>query len=134
MPEILAYTRHGAAQVTPLIVEQLLHKLPMLKAEFTQIHAPKYPHLVNQLEFLADVVEDCTEGAYKDLPFVTYAAAIFALIYAHKKIDMIPETLPIPGHADESSIVRAVLLDHEGALRAYALLEGLDWKKITTRA
>ena len=54
-------------------MKNLLHRLPLLKAEFTQIHAPKFPHLVDQLEFLADVVEDFAEGAYQDIPYTAAA-------------------------------------------------------------
>ncbi len=133
MPEILLFAQHGASKITPRIIEDLMHKLPLLKVEFTQIHAPKYPHLVDQLEFLADVVEDCMEGAYKDLPYVALAGAAFALIYVHKQQDLIPDSLPEFGMADDSLIVRAILTDHERDLKAYAACLGFEWAGITTK-
>jgi uncharacterized membrane protein YkvA (DUF1232 family) len=101
--------------------------------EFTQINAPKFPHLVDQLEFLADAVEDFAEGAYKDLPYFAFAEAVFALTYAHKKIDIIPDLLPEIGRADDSSIVRAVLIQNERAFEKYAETQGFNWKKITSK-
>ena len=68
MAEIVKFVRHGAAQVTPKILDGIHRKLPMLKMEFAQINAPKFPHLVEQIEFLADVVEDFVEGADKEMP------------------------------------------------------------------
>src|SRR5512139_997267 len=105
MPEFINFVNHGASLITPKIVEKVLRQLPLWKAEFTQINAPKYPHLFNQLEFLADAVEDFAEGAYKDLPYVAFAQAVFALTYAHKKCDIIPDALPHLGRGDDSNVV-----------------------------
>jgi uncharacterized membrane protein YkvA (DUF1232 family) len=134
MPEIVDFVNRGAAQITPRLVDTLLRKLPLWKAEFAQIQAPKFPHLVGQLEFLANLVEDVAEGAYKDLPYVALAAAVFALIYAHRKVDLIPDSLGDLGRADDSSVVRAVLIQHEKALAKYAASQGLDWGRITSKA
>jgi hypothetical protein len=68
MSEIVNFVNRGAAAITPAIADKVLRQLPQWKLEFTQIYAPLFPHLVDQLEFLADAVEDAAEGAYKDLP------------------------------------------------------------------
>lgn len=133
MPEIAEFVNRGAAQITPAIVQTVLRKLPLWKAEFTQINAPKYPHLVRQLEFLADVVEDAADGAYKDLPYVTLAGAVFALAYAHNKLDLIPDTNLEFGRADDSAVVRAVLIKHEKSLSRYAASRGTDWMRISSK-
>lgn len=111
-----------------------MHKLPLLKAEFTQIHAPKFPHLVDQLEFLADVVEDVMEDAYLDLPYEALAMASFALIYVHKQMDLIPDSIPVWGLLDDSLVVRSALLEHEQDFQAYAAVLGFDWSIVTTKA
>ena len=132
MSEFVAYVNHGASLVTPRVVENVLRQLPLWKVEFTQINAPKYPHLVDQLEFLAAAVEDFAEGAYKDLPFFAVAEAVFALTYAHKKVDLIPDFLPSLGRADDSSVVRAVLIQNERSLAKYAEATGVNWSEITS--
>ncbi len=134
MSEIVKFANHGAAAITPAIAEKVLRHLPQWKLEFTQIHAPKFPHLVDQLEFLADAVEDAVEGAYKELPYIAVAQAVFALIYAHKKVGIIPESVLELGRADDSSVVRAVLIQNEKAFAIYAGKQGLDWRKITSQA
>lgn len=133
MPEIAKYVNHGARLITPAILEKVLRQLPFWKIEFTQIHAPKYPHLVTQLEFLADAVEDFAEGADKELPYVAVAEALFALMYAHKKVDIIPDFMALLGHADDSSVVRAVLIQNEKAFAAYAARQKRDWNRITSK-
>ena len=134
MPEIAKFVNHGATTITPAVAEQVLRHLPQWKLEFTQITAPKFPHLVDQLEFLADAVEDAIEGAYKDLPFVAVAQAVFALIYAHKKMGVIPDSILDLGRADDSSVVRVVLIQNEKAFAIYAGKQGVDWRKITSQA
>jgi uncharacterized membrane protein YkvA (DUF1232 family) len=133
MPEIVDFVRRGAATISPAMVEKLLRHLPQWKLEFTQIHEPLFPHLGEQLEFLADAVEDTVEGAYKDLPFIALAQASFALIYAHKKVGIIPDSVLSLGRADDSSVVRAVLIQNEKAFAAYATSRNRDWAQITSQ-
>ena len=131
MGEITNFVARGAAMITPKTLKSVHKKLPFLKLKFTEVDAPAYPHLVDQLEFLASALEDAMEGAYKELPFSTIAQATFALLYAHKKVGVIPDSLLDLGRADDSSVVRAVLIQNEKALGAYASTQGIDLKKIT---
>ncbi|HEY5044007.1 MAG TPA: hypothetical protein VIK53_18700 [Verrucomicrobiae bacterium] len=133
MSEIAKFVNRGATAITPYVAESVLRHLPQWKLEFTQINAPKFPHLVDQLEFLADAVEDAIEGAYKELPFVAIAQSVFALLYAHKKMGVIPESVLELGRADDSSVVRAVLIQNETAFAVYAGTQGVDWRKITSQ-
>lgn len=133
MPEIAAFVNRGAATITPAMVENVLRHLPQWKLEFTQIHEPLFPHLADQLEFIADVVEDMAEGAYKDLPYQTFAQAVFSLIYSHKKVGIIPDSVLNLGRADDSSVVRAVLIQNEKVLALYAAAQGKDWSQITSQ-
>jgi uncharacterized membrane protein YkvA (DUF1232 family) len=133
MSEIAKFVNNGAASITPGVAEKVLRQLPQWKLEFTQIHAPLFPHLVDQLEFLADAVEDALEGAYKELPYSALAQALFALVYAHKKVGIIPDSILSLGYADNSSVVRAVLIQSEKAFAIYAGTQGVDWQKITSQ-
>jgi len=133
MPEIAKFVNGAAASITPSIAEKVLRQLPQWKLEFTQISTPQFPHLVDQLEFLANAVEDAVEGAYKDLPYTAVAQSVFALLYAHKKMGIIPDSILELGRADDSSVVRAVLIQNEKAFAAYASAQGLNWQKITSQ-
>ena len=74
-------------------MDKVLRALPQWKLEFTQIYEPLFPHLGQQLDFLANAVEDFAEGAYKELPFYAVAQATFALVYTHKKVGIIPDAV-----------------------------------------
>ncbi|HZL41935.1 MAG TPA: hypothetical protein VFD66_01495 [Verrucomicrobiae bacterium] len=133
MPEIVEFVNRGAAAITPAVVDKVLRALPQWKLEFTQIYEPLFPHLGNQLDLLANAVEDFAEGAYMELPFYAIAQATFALIYAHKKVGIIPDAVLNLGRADDSSVVRAVLITNEKAFAIYAADQDLDWTKITSQ-
>ena len=134
MAEIAEFVHNGASRITPQVLKGVHRKLPYLKVEFATINAPKFPHLVDQLEFLADVVEDFADGKADDLPYITIAAAAFALIYAHRQLDLIPNSIPDIGHADDSAVVRAVLIEHERVLSDYAANHHINWARVTLRA
>src|SRR3974377_2506068 len=123
MAEIVEFVNRGAASITTAMVDKLLRHLPQWKLEFTQIYEPLFPHLVDQLEFLADAVEDTAEGAYKELPYQAFAQAVFALIYSHKKVGIIPDTVLNLGRADDSSGVRAGLLSNKKTFATHAVSE-----------
>ena len=133
MPERRYVVNRGAASITPGVVEKVLRHLPQWKLEFTQIYEPLFPHLVDQLEFLADAVEDTAEGAYKDLPYSAFAQAVFALVYAHKKVGIIPDSVLNLGRADDSSVVRAVLIQNEKSFAIYAAAQNTEWSKVTSQ-
>lgn len=132
MSEIVDFVNRGASAITPAMLDKVLRQLPQWKLEFTQIYAPLFPHLVDQLEFLVDAVEDTAEGAYKDLPYFAVAEAVFALVYARKKVGIIPDTVLNLGRADDSSIVRAVLIQNEKAFAIYAASQNVDWSRVTS--
>jgi uncharacterized membrane protein YkvA (DUF1232 family) len=80
------------------------------------------------------LVEDFSERAVNDIPYTVVAHAAFALIYAHRAVDLIPDSLPELGHADDSAVARAVLILYEKQLRDYADSRDLDWSTITSQA
>jgi uncharacterized membrane protein YkvA (DUF1232 family) len=129
--EIVNLVHRGTASITPNILKGVHKKLPFLKLKFTEFDDPAFPHLSDQLEFLADVVEDFAEGVEEDLPYATVAASVFALLYAHRQLDLVPDAIEEAGLADDSAVVRAVLVEHEKVLAAYAERHKMKWDAIT---
>ena len=133
MGEIVKFVHNGAGRITPNILKGIHKKLPMLKLEFANIEDSVHPHLPEQLEFLANVVEDFAVSLAEDLPYVTVASAAFALVYAHRQLDLIPDSDPEFGHADDSAVVRAVLIEHEKVLSNYAAKHKKSWSSISVK-
>jgi len=132
MAELADFVRRGAARVTPQVLRGVYKKLPMWRVEFAQLEAPNYPHLGGQLQFLANVVEDFADGKGDELPYVAVAGACYALIYAGKQNDLIPDSIPDMGLADDSGVARVVLIEHERVLANYAEKLGMNWRAIGT--
>ncbi len=134
MAELVDFVHRNAGKITPQILKRVYKKLPMLKLEFTQLHAPSFPHLIPQLQFLANVVEDFVDGKAEDIPLVTVAGACFAIIYAQRQWDLVPDPLPDLGRTDDSGVVRVVLIENERILSEYAERQGLNWRTISVEA
>jgi uncharacterized membrane protein YkvA (DUF1232 family) len=134
MAELAEFVHNGVARITPQILRGVYKKLPMLKVGFAQIHAPNFPHLVTQLQFLANVIEDFVDGKADELPFVTVAGACYAVVYAQRQWDLIPDCIPELGMSDDSSVVRVVLIENERVLAKYAEKLGLSWRSISVKA
>jgi uncharacterized membrane protein YkvA (DUF1232 family) len=133
MGEIVKFVHNGASKITPKILRGIHKKLPLLKLEFADLNDPKFPHLAEQLVFLANLIEDFVEGVAENLPFVTVANAAFALIYAHRQTDLIPDSIPEFGLADDSAVVRAVLIEHEKIFAEYADKNGKLWTPLMVK-
>jgi hypothetical protein len=131
MPETADFVRRGTAAITPCILKGVHSKLPFLKLKFTELDDPAYPHLTDQLEFLANVVEDFAEGVEEELPYSAVAGAVFALLHAHRQPELIPTPLPETGLANDSAVVRAVLIEHEKVFADYADRHKMKWGTIT---
>ena len=61
------------------------------------------------------------------------SASVFALVYAHKKHGIIPAGVLELGRADDSSVVRAVLIQNEKVFAIYAASQNLEWSRITSQ-
>lgn len=134
MPEIANFVRKGSSRISLKTVRNVASNIALWKLEFTQIEDPTHPHLVDQLEMLSNVVEDFAENAVNDMPLNAIAAATFALIYAHKKMDILPDFLVEHGHGDDSAVVRAALMMFEREFQIYAEKNNISWDEVTTGA
>ncbi len=131
MPEIANLIRRGTATITPCILKGVHSKLPFLKLKFTELDDPAFPHLTDQLEFLANVVEDFAEGVEENLPYAAVAASVFALLCAHRELGFMPVTSLDAGLSGDSAVVRSVLIEHEKVFAAYAERHKLKWDAVT---
>jgi uncharacterized membrane protein YkvA (DUF1232 family) len=133
MAELAKFVQRGATMITPKILKGVHKRLPFLKLKFTEFDDPEFPHLSDQLEFMADVVEDFVEGVEEDLPYATVIDVTFALIYADRQAELMPEPTPELGFADDSAVVRFVLQLHEKVLAAYADRHKMKWEEVSVR-
>jgi uncharacterized membrane protein YkvA (DUF1232 family) len=96
----------GARQVTPARLGRLIRQLPEIRLMATQV--TDFPQLPDQVEFLAQLIEDFYSGLSPDIPYTAIAEGAFALSYLRKGIDIIPDSISGVGYADDAAIINLV--------------------------
>ena len=128
-PELREFVTEGARRITPARLAKLVRSLPEIRLATTQIEG--FPRLPDQVEFLAEVIEDFHSGLNRDIPYTAIAEAAFALLYLRKHVDIIPDSVPGLGRVDDAAIITTVFenykqpfLRHVLAQRARKPIEG----------
>lgn len=116
--ELLAFLDTQAARLTPADLTALAGRLPALRERFHGVASLESPDLAEQLEFLAQIVEDCAAGVSCEVPDACRREAAFALLYLERQGDILPDATPEVGLVDDLVLVNTVLCRHEVALRA----------------
>ena len=96
----------GARRITPIHLDKLVRWLPEIRLAVTQV--TEFPNLADQVEFLAEIIEDFQAGLNRSIPFMAIAEAAFALFYLRRGVDIIPDVIPGSGLADDAAIITAV--------------------------
>jgi uncharacterized membrane protein YkvA (DUF1232 family) len=104
--DLKEFIADGARRITPTHLDKLVRWLPEIRLAITQV--TEFPSLPDQVEFLAEVVEDFHAGLNRSIPFMAIAEAAFALFYLRKGVDIIPDAVPGSGLADDAAIITAV--------------------------
>ncbi|MBV9488982.1 MAG: DUF1232 domain-containing protein [Verrucomicrobia bacterium] len=117
--ELREFVTDGARKITPARLERLVRLLPEIRLAATQI--TEFPYLADQVEFLAEIIEDFYSGLSRDIPYTAIAEAAFALLYLRKHVDIIPDAVPSRGRADDAAIITTVFENHKHAFLQHVL-------------
>jgi uncharacterized membrane protein YkvA (DUF1232 family) len=128
---ISEYIEERAALFTPEHLDDLQAELPLLNLQFAAITVPQFPHLQQQLKLLTDFLEDTADGVFPAGSEASRKETAFALHYTAKEVDIIPDSVPEIGYADDSLIVRTVLSRHQDIFRDYCHFRKIRWSKIS---
>jgi uncharacterized membrane protein YkvA (DUF1232 family) len=109
----------GARRITPANLARLNRLLPEIRLMATQV--TEFPQLPDQVEFLAQLIEDFYSGLSPDMPYTAIAEAAFALSYLRKGIDIIPDSISGVGYADDAAIINLVLETYKQPFLDYVL-------------
>jgi len=121
----------GAPEITAGSVDEVVRKLPQLRAEFASMEEVRID-LTLPLDFLSQILEDFTAGLCRDLPYHAVADITFALKYLDQDVDLIPDSLPDVGLADDAAVINRVLAKHAPILKEYAVERGFVWDDLLT--
>ena len=134
MNGIHEFVMRGGQTVTAGQMDAFRRQLPFLKVKAEIMDVPELPHLKPQTNFLVRYAEDVLDGAYPCSDLQAITETVFALSYLLKEVDIIPDSVPHMGLADDSAVLRAVLIGHESEFRAFAKKCELDFDSVTTEA
>ena len=99
--------RNGAGNITEEDVKVVLEKRDEIEKKFKGNGPLK--RFVEDVKLLFALVEDYWDGVYREVPWWTVAAIVFALLYVLSPIDLIPDFIPIIGYTDDALVVAACL-------------------------
>ena len=128
---ISEYVEWRGAQLTQEHLAELRTDLPLLKIRLATIVVPQFPHLQQQLMLLAGFFEDAADGVFLAGCDASRKETAFALRYAAQETDIIPDSVPEIGYADDSLIVRTVLSRHQGIFRDYCHFRRIPWSNLS---
>ena len=127
---IADYVEWRAAMLTSQQLDVLLRtELPLLIPRFAAIAVPQFQNLRQQLRLLAGFFEDAADGAFQACSEASRKETAFALRYTAAEVDIIPDSVPDIGYADDSVIVRTVLDRHQFLFREYCKFRKIRWSK-----
>jgi uncharacterized membrane protein YkvA (DUF1232 family) len=104
--ELQNFILDGARRITPAHLDKLVRLLPNIRLAITQV--TEFPELPDQVEFLAELIEDFHAGLSRNIPLTAIAESAFALFYLRKVTDIIPDSIPRAGFVDDAAIISAV--------------------------
>lgn len=134
MSDIHEFVLRGGQKITVGHTDAFRRKLPFLKVKAETMETDDFPHLSEQTRFLVRYVEDVLDNVYASDDLSAVAEAVFALGYLLKDVDIIPDTIPSAGYADDSAVLRAVLDSHVPEFRQFAKAANLDFDKLSLSA
>lgn len=128
---ISEYVQQRAAQLTKEDVDELQADLPFLSLRFASIAVPQFPHFQRQFKLLADFLKDTADGVFPSGSEAVRKETAFALRYVANEADIISDSVPEIGYADDSLILRTVLSRHQDTFRDYCHFRKIPWSKVS---
>ena len=91
--------REGAEKVKPSDVEKVLKKSSEIEKEFER--GGPLGQFVDDLQLLISLVRDYWGRRYREIPYLSIAATVAALLYVLNPMDIIPDVIPLVGQVDD---------------------------------
>jgi len=116
------FVEHGGRMLGSADAASLKDGLADLHEKISTLRA-EHPQLALQLEFLVDYFETNPWNPADKVRNET----IFALLYAAKDVDLMPDDMPEVGYLDDSAVVESVLARHCDTFEQFCASKDIDW-------
>jgi uncharacterized membrane protein YkvA (DUF1232 family) len=119
------FVEHGGRMLTPAEAASLTTGLDELQEKITSLGMVK-PKLARQLTLLIDFYQENPPG----LPAQARSETIFALLYAIKDADLVPDEEPDVGYLDDAAVAESVLSRHAGVFGNHCHFRQIEWSTV----
>ena len=93
-------------------------------------HVPeKLKKVVNQVKLLYELIRSYIDGTYREIPWISIATAVAAVVYFLAPIDLIPDAIPGLGYIDDIFVIRFALSALGSDLKTFCEWKGYDLAK-----
>lgn len=93
-------------------------------------HVPdKLKKVVNQVKLLYELIRAYIDGSYREVPWMSIATAVAAVVYFLAPIDLIPDAIPGLGYIDDIFVIRFALSALGTDLKTFCEWKGYDLTK-----
>ena len=111
------FIEQGASGVTDDDFKKVTDRADEIRAKFEK--GGPLGRFVNDVKLMISIVKDYANGNYREIPYLTVGAIVFALIYVLSPIDLIPDFIPVVGYVDDAAVVGLCLIMVEQDLHDY---------------
>lgn len=111
------FVKEGAKKITDEDVEGVVNKADEIKRKFGV--GGQLGRFIEDGQMLLSIVKDYWTGTYRQIPYSSLAAIVFALAYVFNPFDLVPDVLPLIGQVDDALVVGACLMLVEQDLHTY---------------
>ena len=123
-----ARVQRDARHVTDEDVRRVVSRRRELDEKFKKV-PEKLNKLVNQVKLLYELIRSYIDGTYREVPWVSIATAVAAVVYFLSPIDLVPDMIPGIGYIDDLLVVRFALTAIGSDLKTYCEFKGYDVAK-----
>lgn len=119
------YIERGVAKMTEVDAQRVVAKTEAIAAKVKS--SGPLRALIDDVRLMLSMVGDYVSGEYREVPWNTIAAIVFALLYVLSPLDLIPDFIPVAGMLDDFTVVVFCLRLTRRDIQAYG-----EWKASRT--
>ena len=97
----------GAGRVVDEDLEEAAGRGREVEERLGKVPRPIFERIGDRARLFASAVSDYASGRYREMPWLTVALAVFAILYFLNPADIFPDVIPLAGYLDDTGVFAA---------------------------